>query len=63
MPSIEQALGITLATSQKTAIAKALQHKLMVITGGPGTGKTTLVNSLLKTLSTQNLNIKLCTHW
>ncbi|GAA5253143.1 AAA family ATPase [Candidatus Rickettsia kedanie] len=32
----------------------------MVITGGPGTGKTTLVNSLLKTLSTQNLNIKLC---
>ncbi|MCZ6910060.1 MAG: AAA family ATPase, partial [Rickettsia endosymbiont of Ixodes persulcatus] len=25
---------------------KALQHKLVVITGGPGTGKTTLVNSL-----------------
>ncbi|MCZ6910059.1 MAG: AAA family ATPase [Rickettsia endosymbiont of Ixodes persulcatus] len=32
----------------------------MVITGGPGTGKTTLVNSLLRTLSTQDLNIKLC---
>ncbi|MFP3121176.1 ATP-dependent RecD-like DNA helicase [Rickettsia sp. R2] len=60
LPSIEQELGITLATSQKTAIEKALQHKLMVITGGPGTGKTTLVNSLLRTLSTQHLNIKLC---
>lgn len=60
LPSIEQELGITLAISQKTAIEKALEHKLMVITGGPGTGKTTLVNSLLKTLSTQNLNIKLC---
>lgn len=60
LPSIEQELSITLATSQKTAIEKALQHKLMVITGGPGTGKTTLVNSLLKTLSTQHLNIKLC---
>ncbi|EER20781.1 MULTISPECIES: SF1B family DNA helicase RecD2 [spotted fever group] len=57
---IEQDLGITLATSQKTAIEKALQHKVMVITGGPGTGKTTLVNSLLKTLTTKKLNIKLC---
>ncbi|KJW02139.1 hypothetical protein REIP_0142 [Rickettsia endosymbiont of Ixodes pacificus] len=60
LPIIEKELCITLATSQKTAIEHALQHKLMVITGGPGTGKTTLVNSLLKTLSTQNLNIKLC---
>ena len=32
----------------------------MVITGGPGTGKTTLVNALLKTLAAKKLNIKLC---
>lgn len=60
LPSIEQDLGITLATSQKTAIEQALKYKVMVITGGPGTGKTTLVNSLLKTLTTKKLNIKLC---
>lgn len=61
LPSIEQDLGgITLATSQKKAINQAVQHKLMVITGGPGTGKTTLVNSLLKVLLTKKLNIKLC---
>ncbi|MCX4080042.1 ATP-dependent RecD-like DNA helicase [Rickettsia rhipicephali] len=60
LPTIEKELCITLATSQKIAIKKALQHKLMVITGGPGTGKTTLLNALLRTLSTQDLNIKLC---
>lgn len=60
LPTIEKELCITLATSKKIAIEKALQHKLVVITGGPGTGKTTLVNSLLRTLSTQDLNIKLC---
>ena len=32
----------------------------MVITGGPETGKTTLVNALLKTLAAKKLNIKLC---
>jgi len=32
----------------------------MVITGGPGTGKTTLVNSLLTILQAKKLNIKLC---
>jgi exodeoxyribonuclease V alpha subunit len=60
IPSVEEELNITLAESQKLAIDKALDNRLMVITGGPGTGKTTLVNSLLKTLEAKKLNIKLC---
>ncbi len=60
IPQIEQELDIQLADNQKEAIARALSEKLMVITGGPGTGKTTLVRTLLKILESKNLNIKLC---
>ncbi len=60
IPLVEEELGIQLEESQKLAIGKALDNRLMVITGGPGTGKTTLVNALLKTLATKKLNIKLC---
>lgn len=60
LPRVEEQLDIKLAKSQKLAISKALESKLMVITGGPGTGKTTLVNALLKTLAAKKLNIKLC---
>jgi len=60
IPLVEEELNIKLAESQKVAIDKALDNRLMVITGGPGTGKTTLVNSLLKTLAAKKLNIKLC---
>lgn len=60
IPSVEKELNIQLAESQKVAIHKALETRVMVITGGPGTGKTTLVNALLRTLATKNLSIKLC---
>lgn len=39
--------GITLVEAQRAAIATALSHGVTVITGGPGTGKTTLVKALL----------------
>ena len=42
--------GKSLALQQKEAIRQALASRVMVITGGPGVGKTTLVNSLLKIL-------------
>ena len=38
---VEPRLAIQLAAAQKEAIRKACQHKLLVITGGPGVGKTT----------------------
>jgi exodeoxyribonuclease V alpha subunit len=43
----EEALGIELAPAQREAIALALRRRLLVITGGPGTGKTTLVRGIL----------------
>lgn len=60
VPQIEEQLNIRLASSQRLAIKKALGNRAMVITGGPGTGKTTLVKTLIKTLEAKNLNIKLC---
>jgi exodeoxyribonuclease V alpha subunit len=46
IPWVEARTGLALADSQKTAIDAALRSKVMVITGGPGVGKTTLVNAL-----------------
>ena len=59
IPWVEKKLAITLAESQKTAVTMALKSKLMVITGGPGVGKTTLVNSILKILAAKKLTILL----
>ncbi|MFC1811302.1 ATP-dependent RecD-like DNA helicase [Thermodesulfobacteriota bacterium] len=48
---VQQQLSITLAKNQVSALQSALSDKVMVITGGPGTGKTTIINSLLKIFS------------
>lgn len=56
----ETKLGIVLAQSQKEALHKALDSKVIVITGGPGVGKTTLIKSLLAILSAKKLKILLC---
>ena len=57
---VEGQTGLTLSASQRAAIELVLQHKVAVITGGPGVGKTTLVNSILKILSAKHINISLC---
>ena len=46
----ENRTGKTLAAQQKEAIRKALESRVLVITGGPGVGKTTLIDALLKIL-------------
>ena len=48
---VEEQLSITLAEKQKEAIQSAVEKKVMIITGGPGTGKTTLINAILKIFS------------
>jgi len=41
---------ITLASEQRRAIALAVERKVLVVTGGPGTGKTTLINGIIQIL-------------
>jgi exodeoxyribonuclease V alpha subunit len=60
LPWIEQKTGLTLATSQAEAIRFALRLKLLVITGGPGVGKTTIVNSILRILAAKGTKLLLC---
>jgi exodeoxyribonuclease V alpha subunit len=45
---VQQRLTIQLAPKQVEALQQALQQKVLVITGGPGTGKTTIINAMLK---------------
>ena len=51
---------MALAPSQQTALRQALVSKVLVITGGPGVGKTTLVNSILRVLGAKGVCIALC---
>ena len=45
---VQDQLTVRLANKQIQAILCAIQEKIMVITGGPGTGKTTIINAILK---------------
>jgi exodeoxyribonuclease V alpha subunit len=60
IPWVETRTKLALAESQKAAIRVALGSKVLVITGGPGVGKTTLINSLLKILLAKAVVIALC---
>ena len=51
--------GITLAETQHEAILSSLRHGILVLTGGPGTGKTTVVRGMLAVLETQGFKILL----
>ncbi|MDI9571375.1 MAG: ATP-dependent RecD-like DNA helicase [Pseudomonadota bacterium] len=45
---VQEQLAITLAERQIEAVRTAVENKVMIITGGPGTGKTTIINAILK---------------
>src|SRR6202521_416368 len=57
---IEQKTGLSWAESQVAAIRLALLSKVLVITGGPGVGKTTIVNSILRILAAKGVSLLLC---
>jgi len=59
MPLSTQVDSLLLSPSQQQALDLAIHHKVLVITGGPGVGKTTLVNSFLKILKAKHLKIAL----
>ncbi len=45
---VQGRLGIKLAAEQASALKKAMEEKVVIITGGPGTGKTTLIRAILE---------------
>ena len=56
----ERQTGKTLAPSQREALKTVLGNRVVVITGGPGVGKTTLVNSILMMLRAKGVKCLLC---
>lgn len=57
---VQEKTGISLADAQRAALRLAVESKVMVVTGGPGVGKTTLVNSILMVLKAKKLRVALC---
>lgn len=55
----EEKQQIELAQAQRDAICRAIDAKVLVITGGPGTGKTTLVNGIIRILEKKGVRIRL----
>ena len=47
LPWVQEELHIQLAVNQQKAVASAITGKLLIITGGPGTGKSTITNAIL----------------
>jgi exodeoxyribonuclease V alpha subunit len=57
---VEKQTGKTLAPSQREALKAVLTSRVSIITGGPGVGKTTLVNSILLILRAKKVKCLLC---
>ena len=60
LPWVEKRIGLALADSQVAAIRLALMSKVLVMTGGPGVGKTTIVNAILQILAAKGTSSLLC---
>lgn len=60
IPWSEEYTKLRLSDSQKEAVIKVLNNKMMVITGGPGVGKTTIVNTILKIVRAKRIHVSLC---
>ena len=60
IPWVEQRIGLALAESQVAAVRLALISKVLVMTGGPGVGKTTIVKAILRILSAKGVKLLLC---
>lgn len=56
---IEKEDNIEFAEKQRIAIREAMENGLLVITGGPGTGKTTIINGIIKLCQAMNLTVSL----
>lgn len=54
---IEAKDGITLDIMQRKAVAAAVRNGLMILTGGPGTGKTTTINTMIRYFESEDMDI------
>ena len=57
---VENKLGIKFDLLQINAVNCAMENSLFVLTGGPGTGKTTTLNAIIKIFENRNMSIALC---
>lgn len=57
---LERELNISLAPQQKKAVELAMSHGVLVITGGPGTGKTTILQFVIHLADRMGLSYELC---
>jgi len=58
LPRVEEKLGFKLSEEQREAVFDACSNKMFIITGGPGTGKTTITKAITLTLRELGLKIK-----
>ena len=58
--AVEKDAGIEYAELQKKAIRDALNTGLLILTGGPGTGKTTTINAIIRILKESGQKVSLC---
>ncbi|MFQ5456657.1 MAG: ATP-dependent RecD-like DNA helicase [Nitrospirota bacterium] len=54
---VEKRLDIRLAEKQSEAILSSAKNKILIITGGPGTGKTTIIRAITKIFEQRDINI------
>ena len=59
IPWVEQRTGKVLSASQRKAVDLVLHSKVAVVTGGPGVGKTTLLDTILRVLSAKGVRLLL----
>jgi exodeoxyribonuclease V alpha subunit len=57
---VEGKMGISFADAQRAAVKAAVTDKLLVLTGGPGTGKTTIVRAILEIFQAKQQRVALC---
>jgi exodeoxyribonuclease V alpha subunit len=60
IPWVEEKTGLRLSDSQRAAVAQAVNGKVTALTGGPGVGKTTVVNSILRIIRAKGVKVLLC---